>query len=185
MGQYYFPVISRVRDTEIKGAEDIIMYTHPNEWDEGLKLMEHSYKGVDMVDFICSVLADNPQHLTWAGDYADEIDALQDNLHGFCYEHDEVKHSPKPTDHDNNLSSFPFFLDHDNKQWFDIRNTKGEIHPLPLLTANSNGLGGGDYYSEIGKDFVGSWSGDLIEVRKEPPTDDGWEEIVPQFKEEY
>lgn len=93
MGQYYFPVISRVRDTEIKGAEDIIMYLYSHEWNQGLKLMEHSYKGVDMVEFICSALADNPQHLTW--------------------------------------------------------------------------------------------SGDLIEVRKEPPTDDGWEEIVPQFKEEY
>lgn len=36
-------------------------------------------------------------------------------------------------------------------------------HPLPLLTAAGNGQGGGDYYSKIGADKVGTWAFDTIE----------------------
>lgn len=36
------------------------------------------------------------------------------------------------------------------------------IHPLPLLTSTSNGLGGGDY-SGTHMDLIGTWAGDLID----------------------
>lgn len=39
-----------------------------------------------------------------------------------------------------------------------------QIHPLPLLTCEGNLRGGGDYYSERGVAYVGSWSRDLIGV---------------------
>lgn len=38
------------------------------------------------------------------------------------------------------------------------------INPLPLLTCLGNGLGGGDYRGEIGKDDVGSWAFDEIYI---------------------
>ena len=37
------------------------------------------------------------------------------------------------------------------------------INPLPLLTAYGNGLGGGDYFSEIGGKDVGSWAFNILE----------------------
>jgi len=37
-------------------------------------------------------------------------------------------------------------------------------HPLPLLTALGNGMGGGDYRGKEGKDNIGSWAFDEIYV---------------------
>ena len=47
------------------------------------------------------------------------------------------------------------------------KDTYWAIHPLPLLTAISNGRGGGDYRGDFDK--VGEWWGDLIEISNEPP----------------
>lgn len=38
------------------------------------------------------------------------------------------------------------------------------INPLPLLTCIGNGLGGGDYRGDVGKDDVGSWAFDQIYI---------------------
>lgn len=39
-----------------------------------------------------------------------------------------------------------------------------QICPLPILTASSNGLGGGDYFEDSDIDSVGTWSNDHIGV---------------------
>jgi hypothetical protein len=46
------------------------------------------------------------------------------------------------------------------------------IHPLPLLTAEGNDRGGGDYRynNEEEKEVVGSWARDVISIEKENPT---------------
>ena len=59
-----------------------------------------------------------------------------------------------------------------------------EFHPLPLLTANGNGRGGGDYLGSD-MDLVGSWAGDRIAVANDEgmiKTD--YLRLEPQFKEE-
>ena len=38
------------------------------------------------------------------------------------------------------------------------------IHPLPLLTAIGNGMGGGDYHEQMNYEMVGYWFYDLISV---------------------
>jgi len=43
-------------------------------------------------------------------------------------------------------------------------------HPLSLLTAIGNGLGGGDFYGK-GRRHIGEWAGDLISVSKTIPQD--------------
>jgi hypothetical protein len=47
-------------------------------------------------------------------------------------------------------------------------------HPLPLLTAEGNGRGGGDYRGE--SPLIGSWARDVISVETEAPTD--FEELL-------
>lgn len=56
------------------------------------------------------------------------------------------------------------------------------IHPLPLLTAIGNGLGGGDYYG-INTDDVGTWAWNEISVEDEPPVE--YTEVKYTFRETF
>lgn len=59
------------------------------------------------------------------------------------------------------------------------------FHPLPLLTAMGNGLGGGDYYySEcLNKDMIGYWFFDIISVEnKDYHISDKFEDITNDKK---
>jgi hypothetical protein len=54
------------------------------------------------------------------------------------------------------------------------------IDPMPLLCAEGNGRGGGDYHGSAMK-LIGSWARDLISVESEIPN--GYTELVPSFRE--
>lgn len=57
-----------------------------------------------------------------------------------------------------------------------------QIHPLPLLTCEGNGNGGGDYRGEGGSEYIGRWARNKIGVvtkRNEFPKD--FKEITPNF----
>jgi hypothetical protein len=54
------------------------------------------------------------------------------------------------------------------------------IDPLPLLTAEGNGRGGGDYEGRNMK-LVGSWARDVIYVTDNLP--EGLTELIPAFEE--
>ena len=57
------------------------------------------------------------------------------------------------------------------------------VNPLPLLTCEGNGRGGGDYHSEYpGQQFVGSWARNRIGILGTLPRGE-WEEIEPGFLE--
>jgi hypothetical protein len=47
---------------------------------------------------------------------------------------------------------------------------KNQFHPLPILTAEGNGRGGGDYRG-ADEDLVGTWARDVISVEMEAPAD--------------
>ena len=58
------------------------------------------------------------------------------------------------------------------------------INPIPILTAISNDLGGGDYHDcYVNYDLVGSWALDLLSIEDEPPED--YKEEIIWFKENY
>lgn len=58
-----------------------------------------------------------------------------------------------------------------------------KINPLPLLTASSNGRGGGDYFPESGfENNVGAWVNDLLEVKWDKP--ENYEEVQYFFREQ-
>ena len=44
-----------------------------------------------------------------------------------------------------------------------------KIHPLPLLTSEGNGMGGGDFRGDDENEIVGSWARDVISVEKDSP----------------
>ena len=191
MGQYFFPALLKCKENNVKNTEDVIMHFYSHDYGNGLKLMEHSYVGNDFVNAVCSELTGNPNRLVWCGDYADELPNVEEkrNLYDILDSCEEKSRKPKDEDNDFNWKDHPFFLNHDKKQWFDLRKIEPmeyglTIHPLHVLTANSNGRGGGDYEGENMK-AVGTWSGDLIEVTEQEPQEDGWTEIVPQFKENW
>jgi hypothetical protein len=79
-------------------------------------------------------------------------------------------------------------VNHDKKEFVrksalrTIEDSEGswKVHPLPILTADSNGAGG-SYYpkSEEDEKYIGSWSGDRLSVEKEVP--EGFVEIFPKF----
>lgn len=58
------------------------------------------------------------------------------------------------------------------------------VHPLPLLIAEGNGRGGGDYDSQKYPDLdkVGIWARNLIRVSDEKPAK-GYKELKVNFKE--
>lgn len=178
MGQYFIAV--NVDDME---------HVDPHKYDNGAKLMEHSYITNRFVEAVEFLLIDDGvdksrwagKRIVWAGDYADaepdghtlynkaEGDGLQMLLEGI------------PAD-------YKYIVNHDKKLFVDKTNCPkyGErfdwqIHPLPLLTAEGNGNGGGDYNGPDPNDLVGSWARNRIAVMKQVP--EGYTELTPNFTE--
>ena len=80
-----------------------------------------------------------------------------------------------------------YVVNHDKKQFVDKtkvpKDAEGwQVHPLPFLTCEGNLRGGGDYFSDNGKEFVGIWARDMISVEsKKSNIPKDYIEIVPNF----
>lgn len=175
MGQYYKPV-------SIEKKEHVLSHSY----DSGLKLMEHSWLNNSFVKAVCTLIAIGGawygDRIVWAGDYADpepntendENEGRGDNLYHIC--DTEVKPDvPK--------KGFRYVINMDTKEFVDTKkipisdiwtDDKGKewpfiIHPLPILTCEGNGRGGGDLHKE--SDLVGKWARARVSVTDEVPTD--------------
>ena len=162
MGQYYTAVLKN-KNGELKGYYDF-----------GLKLMEHSYFFNNYVNTICNKIFNNPHNVAWVGDYAEEENEFTEYEKTHKGNH-QKKHTKK-----NFMQCL--LINHTKKQFLDLteyydnnvinfaengRPNSWVIHPLPLLTAFGNGLGGGDYRGKnaLNIDDVGLWAGDLLEIK--------------------
>lgn len=204
MGQYYYPTILRKNNKRFYSEE---FYSH--DYDSGLKLTEHSYCGNHFVETVMAQLLNNPGRLAWIGDYHEEGDfaelnpGLPKSIEKRFYKHYESEHDYCAGKHVSHYSKPEevkerqgrFILNHDKKCYIDMEKyekdnlTFGEdddqcFHPIPLLTAVGNGRGGGDF-SGVGEEDVGSWAGDLLEVRNAKPK--GYRNVTEdiQFQEFY
>ena len=173
MGQYYYPTIIR-RD----GTVDQYLAL---DYDNGLKLMEHSYIGNHFVDNILHTLFHNKGKLAWLGDYTVAEDTFEDDtifkgaLGLFASEGDFVKRYSRLTKDENFSLEGKIILNHSKKEYIvmskyiEIAKEELEseddfiVNPVPLLTASSNGRGGGDYRG-VNEEYCGLWCGDIIEV---------------------
>ena len=175
MGQYFYAVI-------LDEQGNIVVWMSPQSYDNGLKLTEHSFLGntfVSTFEFGLSPLGVYHKHrVVWAGDYAPREPEKKTNLHQECNEYNCIQPKVKDT------TNYRFVLNHSKKKYVDKSNIPAKngctLHPLPLLTAEGNGLSGGDYhrYSPL----IGSWARDVISVEEEKPTD--FEEILFDLVEE-
>lgn len=187
MGQYYSPVIC---DSPIPGERKPLAWFYSHDYDNGLKLMEHSYVGNAFVAAVLHYVSLFPSYLTWAGDYADaEAPGVPDNGpnlyqladdsvekivdHSIAYDRDKFTYAV-------NLTKEEFVrLNEQPVDEFDL-----QICPLPLLCADGNGRGGGDYGGSD-MDFVGRWKGDQIQVLPaEANIGLRFKEITPVFIED-
>lgn len=166
MGQYYIPVIKR-------GNKLRRVYSH--DFNNGLKLTEHSYVGNDFVNVVANNLVDNPANLYWVGDYSEETDFVSESafkkIYGYAWER---KRDYKTTVEDPN-TEFDW-----SKDWYYVNETKKQytlipkcgyfvFSPISLLTAIGNGRGGGDYHRE--NSMVGYWAGDKVYLSNTKPSE--------------
>lgn len=175
MGQYYTPIIKRSNNNFET------YYSH--DYNNGLKLMEHSYIGNNFVDTVLKQLYNNPGRLAWVGDYAEKGDYFNGtDLSTFIRESQdedhELKNRKKPTATNGSFASNKFVINLRTGEYINMakyidiapKDSYGDqIHPVSLLTAVGNGRGGGDYFGDF-ESMVGDWAGDEIVVRDSEPT---------------
>jgi hypothetical protein len=174
MGQYYKPCILTENKKQVKAW----VYSHDIKYKlkrsdgsvieigNGLKLMEHSYLKNDFVMAFECLIVDNPENVVWCGDYANNV---------------KVTPSDKP-----NIPKTRYVINHDKKEFVDkykvVESEHGyKLHPLPLLTCNSNGRGGGDFrvdneMNQGNVKLIGKWAYNLISVSSRKPK--GYKEII-------
>lgn len=185
MGQYYRALL--ISDD---GAVNIGV---PYDFDNGYKLMEHSWIGNPFVDVIAGVLYEQPMRLAWVGDYSTDIGSAFEFGNGFIKSKEEflpfyhltwdekakTKRITKNSDAYSIDINTPFgFIVNESKgcfidlnKYINVNKGKGDwcIHPLPLLTSVGNGLGGGDYRGSVGINNVGIWAFDRISISNLKP----------------
>lgn len=185
MGQYFKAVILTDDKKGIKKYAEPYDFKYVSEGQEFCilaKLTEHSYIGNLFVAAVEKTFVNNPQRLVWAGDYADEFSEGK-NLHELCEGKPRIRQNKKA---DLEMLEGMRCINHDKKQYYIIPTRKSDefvFDPLPILTSEGNGCGGGDYFGEWSKELVGTWRADMIEIRTKAPK--GYDRIYPEFMESW
>ena len=163
MGQYYHPTFLA---NEKQGNKEVIIaafYAH--KYGNGLKLTEHSYANNNFVNAVINTAKKYKKgvRIVWAGDYAKNEKYRRNNLYHLAKEKVFI---------DNASQKYPDvrWMFNENKgqvvDLWDLFESNGmTIHPLPILTAEGNGQGGGDY-NGTSMNLVGSWARDVIRFAK-------------------
>jgi hypothetical protein len=185
MGQYWVPVLAGP-DRAKPFAKDIEGWAYAHDFGGGLKLMEHAYVNDMMVMEICRHLHGRSQRVVWAGDYADP-EPEGKNLYNLVRELHMMPMKISPSIEVADAPEFKWLLNIDKCEYVNLSILPGEdpIHPLPLLTADSNGRGGGDYTRGAGMKYVGQWAGNNIGIAEEISGVllNTWKELRPDFQE--
>lgn len=159
------------------GKEFIRGWLEPRRGGNGSKLTEHASVFAAVVQAAIFYLSrEGPFYKTrfvWAGDYADKEPVHEDdeaaeppkNLHHLAYAEPEKSLPMKKTRGD----AYHFFVNHTKRQFVDLRKFgRYAYHPIPLLTAEGNGQGGGDYRGRD-EEHVGIWARDVVSVEEIRP----------------
>ena len=129
--------------------------------------MEHSYLDDSVVNSFEYCLNPNSKYsksrVVWAGDYADNESNSSENLYRMCVDRNDLEATLSVE----TTQAYPFLVNHDTKQYVDKRKLPSTIHPLPLLTCEGNGRGGGDLDSE--SSLIGSWARNHISIESVAP----------------
>lgn len=195
MGQYYVCLTKnkdgqKAWDLQVVKPEGITR-DNPEYFDyyNGIKLMEHSWIGNSFMTAISKYIYKNPTKVAWVGDYAND----------FQWEDPEDRPEPKKLWKQawgvNQIEIEPvkefdlkgkFLVNHTLKTALAFDNYIKEstydgwcLHPLSLLTACGNGLGGGDFPRKcIGGYMIGDWCWNEISIEDECPEGYYVEDII-------
>lgn len=197
MGQYYRALL--ISD------DGNINIGVPYDFDNGYKLMEHSWIGNSFVDAVAEMLYEQPMRLAWIGDYATDLLTPYEFGSGYIKSKKEFipfyhlawddeggkKRITKESVNQAGIKKpYDFIINETKGCFIDINkyiNVNKEndgwcIHPLPLLTSIGNGLGGGDFRAEyVGIENVGTWAFDRISTSNLRPCN--IEEVEYRFAE--
>lgn len=195
MGQYYRPTIIN---------KDGIETFYAHNYQNGLKLMEHSWVGNFLVQAVVTRLLNNPSMVFWWGDYVETSDISKEIAGRALFDYrvsidnkfvKDVNNNVYDKDiiSETNFSHPNYIINHTKKVYLDLDDCTTShgfasdeddwvVHPLPLLTAVGNGRGCGDYFSDTDKQYVGTWAGDVIETSYEVPG--GYEKVNYYFRED-
>lgn len=190
MGQYYNPCILKKNWKQANNPVEKTLKCY--DFDNGAKLMEHSYAGNNFVGAVMYLLATDyfGRPFVWCGDYADSVktntgehDIYQDGQHFLYGKNEEWDKSPSYKKFFNRLPKvftdgeaeeipyYRFIVNLSKKQFVEVPKfveNQWNVHPLPLLTCEGNGAGGGDYrICANGYDYrkdvrIGLWAFDRI-----------------------
>jgi len=180
MGQYYKPISIEKKQ-----------YVYSHDYGNGLKLMEHSWLSNGFVGVVEDLIAEggawNGDRIVWAGDYADDEKNRKSNLFSLT-EAEKCRIRPDETE-----NKYRYVINLDTKEYVDktkipVSDVYTEddgkewpyvIHPLPILTCEGNGRGGGDLHKE--SPLVGKWARNRVTVANEIP--EGFTEMEFQLYE--
>lgn len=182
MGQYYYPINVKTKE-----------YVYSHDFGSGLKLMEHSWMKNDFVKFVESLLAEggawHGQPICWAGDYADPEkdengEVMRHTYEGKEYDtnlHDLAENKIAPNEAKKFRGKhYRYLINEDRKEFVDktkVPDMDGwSIHPLPLLTCEGNGRGGGDFGGEGNENLIGLWTRNVIVPSTKKPK--GYTEVI-------
>jgi hypothetical protein len=162
MGQYY-KAINLDRNIALS----------PWDFNHSAKLIEHSAFGSTITTAAMHLLAGawSNNRIVWAGDYADDEACYRnlnidsgDNLYSRTTRHlKRIKRS----------QNVPrYLINHDRCECIDLfaivhHPERLTLHPLPLLTADGNGRGGGDYRGNDHR--IGLWARDRLAASNRRP----------------
>ena len=143
-----------------------------------LKLMEHSWIGNDNLLIVENLLRPGGRwyksRIVWPGDYGAAEGPDISNLYHLARENFEVCNESPLTIKQS--ATLRYIVNHDKKLYVDKDALEpevgfgGKIHPLPLLTWETNGGGGGDFRGSDPEYLCGSWARDHISM----------EAVIPQ-----
>ena len=184
MGQYYMAIILGETPIDENKTEIIRAFMEVFISAGGMKLMEHSYIDNPFVNTFEYQLTKNgmfyKSRVVWGGDYADQEKNIDKNLHVLTHDFPDKNLTTKITNEDiKSTKDYHYIINHSKRQFVD-KQKSFLIHPLPLLTAEGNGRGGGDYRGSNEK-LVGTWARDILSIEKEKPDD--YKELICNFEE--
>lgn len=179
MGQYYRAIFLKDKENE-NSKEQIEKAYKPHNFDNGAKLMESSWIGNNFDNFVETQLIGKPTRVVWEGDYADD-EPDGSNLYGMSDDYVTTEGN----NYTEGMLEGAYVVNHDKKEFYErpkYDEEKWTVNPLPILTCEGNGRGGGDY-TDYENPLIGVWARDKIEIVFERP--ENYKEIFPSFTENY
>ena len=176
MGQYYVAIIMDAAGRFIRA------WFNPHNYEYGAKLTEHcgvkSAFVAAVSQQICPTGALYRSAVAWAGDYAPMEEGMDVNLYDSIDLVPNQKKGIAPAAAAATASDYPFLVNWSKRLYVDTRK-ESNFSPLPLLTAEGNGLGGGDYRGSS-MELVGTWARDELSFESDVPSEA--KELVCGFK---